>query len=54
MCDSIKSSEMAGSLVETHADSQQYEITDCQVSNTSSAQAEFACGSVPEASISYK
>jgi len=37
----IRSEDLKGTLVETETEVQQYEITDCQVSNTASIQQEF-------------
>lgn len=43
--ENVRASDLAGSLVETKTDVQQYEITDSQVSNTASIQHEFLSGS---------
>jgi hypothetical protein len=40
----VRAQDLAGSLVETKTDSGQYQVTDCQISNTSSAQHEFLSG----------
>jgi hypothetical protein len=40
----IRSDDLQGSLVETKTDVQEYELTDCQESNTASVQCEFVSG----------
>jgi hypothetical protein len=40
----LNSSELTGILVETKTEFQDYQVTDCQISSTSSLQAEYLSG----------
>jgi hypothetical protein len=44
MNDSVQAQNLAGVLVQTKTEFERYEITDSQVSNTSSLQDEFVSG----------